>query len=168
MPMIIGIPYKYFKGFINCYIGSNHDEDNGRRIYLVFDSDYLHSEHKDIPKGRLKILETNSQYVRSIEIDRFTMLVYKPLEIFEIDFDIFKSGKYSKFSKKYKSILKGIYKNKRISSIIDPSEKDRAELASKLFDENDQDRLPDNCEIFSTIDDIEETFSIAAFLEVDS
>lgn len=162
LPMIIGVPYKYFNGFVNCYIGSNHEDEDDRRIYLVFDTEYLNSDNGDAPKGRVKVLESNSQYLRTVLIDRFSMMVFKPLPAFENDFDHFRHGRYSKFSKKYKSILRMIYNNKKVRSILNPSIEDRQELSEKLGCS-----LPDNCEIFDIMDEAEETFSLAAFLEVD-
>lgn len=161
--MILGIPYKYFSESINCYIGCNHDdEDDNKRIYLAFDTDILHN--KKNPRERYHILTSQSQYVKSIEINRFTILVYRTLDIFKDDFEHFKNGRYSQFSDRYKKILKKIYSNDKVNSILNPSFEDREKLAAKLSVAN----LPENCEIFdSPYIEEDEIFTLANFIEVD-
>jgi hypothetical protein len=160
LPMILGIPYKYFKGFINCYIGSNYDEEDSRRMYVVFETKEL---IPDKVKGRTEILMNSNQYVDSIVVDEFTVLIYKNVEVFDNDFDAFKDGRYTEFSDRYKKLLKRLYPTiTRIHSIISPSLTDRLELSKKVGSS-----LPDNCEIFDSPYESDENFSLAHFLSVD-
>jgi hypothetical protein len=161
IPMIMGIPYKYFSGFVNCYIGSNYDDNNYQeRIYIVFNTDDFNN---DKISNKVETMTSSSQFVNTLIVDDFTVLSYKPPEVFLSDFIAFKNGEYSKFSEKYKSLIKALYpKLKDVHSIIEPTGEDRAELGKKL-----EANLSDNCEIFDSPYESDETFSLAHFLNVD-
>ena len=122
LPMLTNIPYKHFEGFVNCYIGSSYSDNKSRRIYLVFKTSILTAVNQEA-------LINNEHYVDELIVDDFTVLTYRPLTIFKEDFDRFKEGEYTKFSNKYKAILKKTYPRiKRIHAIISPSDTDRDEL----------------------------------------
>jgi hypothetical protein len=171
LPMITGIPYLYFRGFINCYVGCNHDDlSDGRRIYLAFKTEALEEDFYKDKKGnnvrnkkRIEVLESNPLFNKKIIINGFTLFVYTPEERFSRDFDKFVSGKYSKFSEEYKTLLKSLYPTiKKMKSIVSPTRLDRMLLTKDL-----NSTLPEECEIYSVPELIEETFSLSQFLEIE-
>jgi hypothetical protein len=172
--MIMGIPNHYFNGYLNCYVGSNyHDkEEDGNRIYVVFRSDDLAKKSYRSKKGivnnsyRINVIKTHKQFVKEIGVNDFILYVFRPLPNFEKDLEVFKTGKYSKFSMRYKKIITTTYPNtKKIRSIINPSKKDREEFSERfLLDYT----LPEGSELFSKPEEIDEHFSIAHYLEVET
>jgi hypothetical protein len=172
--MLTGIPYIYFNGFVNCYIGCNNDysDDEKRRIYVAFKRENLEEEfYESKSKGkvenleRVEVLRGSELYEREIEVNDYILFIFRPSKEFEKDFDTFISGKYSEFSSKYKRLLKSIYPSiKKLKSIIEPTDADRKKLAKELACCED---LLKNSEIYDTPNEIEETFSLAHFLEVE-
>jgi hypothetical protein len=158
LPMILGVPYDYFKGILNCYIGCNYDDRDEERIYVVFNTESI-----DDVKDRESVLTNNEQYFDTLIVADFTIYSFKVSSAFKDDFHCFKEGKYSKFSYKYKKILKRLYSNKWVHSVIDPKAIDREKLREKLG----AIELPRNCEIFDSPYESEETFSLSHFIEVD-
>jgi hypothetical protein len=169
--MVMKLPYYYFKGFLNCYIGCNTIQDDGKRIYVAFKIDdlqrkeYKHSKGVTSNKERIKAIKNHKQFVEELVIGDFILYVFTPLKNFEKDLDVFKTGKYSQFSLRYKRIIKETYPNiEKIHSIINPSYADRKKLSDDLLLEN---VLPKGTEILSVPNEITETFSISHFIEVE-
>jgi hypothetical protein len=169
--MVMGIPYQYFKGYLNCYIGCNHLDDEKDRIYVAFRLEDLESRYYEYPKGRLKnsdrisVIKNHKQFVKEIKLDDFVLYSFRVLDNFKVDFELFKKGKYSQFSLRYKKIITNMYPNtKRIHSVINPSEKDRKKLSKDLLLKN---VLPKGTEIYSRPEEIEESFSISHFIKVE-
>lgn len=174
LPMITGIPYVYFREFINCYIGCNHDvnEFNNRRVYIAFKTDdlkkdtYKSSEKKEISnESRIKILTDSELFIRDIVVNDYTIFIFEPSSEFKDDFDNFSLGKYSLFSEKYKKLLRSLYPTiNKLKSIINPTDEDREKLAKELMCNK---QIIKNSEIYSIPEPIEETFTLAHFLNVE-
>lgn len=169
--MIMKIPYHYFNGFINCYVGCNMVKDDGNKIYVAFKTETLKQKgYKNSNKiisneERINIIKKSSQFSEEIIIGDFTLFVFSPYKNFEKDLDVFRTGKYSQFSLRYKRIIKNTYPNlKKIHSIINPSEQDRKKLSEELLLDY---VLPKGTEIYSKPRELEEYFSLAHFIEVE-
>lgn len=167
----MSFPYHYFKGYLNCYIGCNHLDDEKDRIYVAFKSEDLKSRYYEHTKGRIKnsdrinAIKNHKQFVKEIKLDDFTLYSFRVLDNFRVDLDLFRNGKYSQFSLRYKKIITSMYPNtKRIHSIINPSEKDRKKLSKDLLMTG---VLPKGTEIYSRPEEIEESFSISHFINVE-
>lgn len=172
LPMVMGIPYYYFKGYINCYIGCNNlESEQNERIYVAFKTEDLETRYYDSSKGkvknsdRIKAIKNHKQFINEILLEDFTLYSFRVLENFKNDFEMFKIGKYSKFSLRYKKVITNMYPNtKKIHSIINPSQKDRKKLSDDLLLTN---VLPKGTEIFSRPSEIEETFSLSHFINIE-
>jgi hypothetical protein len=172
LPMIMGIPIKYFSGFANVFIGSSFGyggiTESTDRIFLVFKTSLLKEHYytkNDITvenKDRKNKLKSTPQYAGVQVIGNYIIFIYRPADKLLKDYNRFKEGKYSEFSGKYKTIIKKYYPtSERVNNILNPSNKDRDKLAKELAV-----KLDGNCEVFSSPDDLEESFSYAKFLEL--
>jgi len=172
LPMIMGVPVKYFSGFTNVFIGSSFGygsiTESTDRIFLVFKTELLNQSlytRKDITldnNARIDKLKGSDQYTETQVIGSYTVFTFTPSEKLIKDYKRFKEGKYSEFSAKYKGIVKRHYPTSaRVNSILDPTDTDRDKLAKDLNTE-----LRGKCEIFSSPDNIQEIFSHAKFLEI--
>lgn len=95
--------------FINCYYRCDYDKDYNnnykKRIYLVF--------NKSVSVGTLQELSNKDNFVKSIYLENFIVLVMLPLEQFKTDFLMLQHGKYSKFSVSFrKNIINSYVKDK--------------------------------------------------------
>tara|TARA_R110002126_G_scaffold112047_1_gene250055 strand:+ start:53 stop:613 length:561 start_codon:yes stop_codon:yes gene_type:complete len=175
LPMIIGVPVKYFSGFANVFIGDSFSYGNiledTERIFLVFKNINIEDNYYNCPKtdliiensDRIRRLKAIPQYINIQTIGSYTVFLFKPADRLLKDYNRFKEGKYSELSGRYKTIVKKHYpSSSRLKSIINPTDEDRAKLAKELESE-----LKGNCEIFSPPYYLEEEFSYAKFLELE-
>jgi hypothetical protein len=173
LPMVMGIPYRYFSEFVNCYVGVNDDVYNQdkERIFIVFLKEDLEKEYFTTKKGdkitnseRMSIISGADNYLGVFEIGKFNIIAFRVPDIFKEDFNRFAKGRYSQFSETYKKVLKELYPNiKRIKSIIYPSDEDREKLAKELMCDFQQLK---GREILSVPNITDEVFDIANFIEI--
>lgn len=175
LPMIMGVPIKYFSGFTNVFIGTAINDggsilETDKRIFLVFKTADLKEQYHTKKSG--EVIENKdreirfkrlNQFVYKRIIGKYTVFVFRPVEKFIDDFNKFKQGKYSQFSEGYKKIVNKFYPNyPRLNSIINPTEVDRVKLAKEL-----EVKLPNNCEIFSAPELIQEEFNVSKFIQIE-
>lgn len=174
LPMILEIPFKTFAGFENVFIGTSNMEDlsdlhiEQRRIYVVFRVEDLEKPYFELKGGhvvnnreRLEAFKTHKQFVSELSFGSYVAFEFVPLESYVDDFDRFKSGLYSKFSSKYKRIIKHMYTQESVKNIISPTDEERKKLGKEL-----EHALPKDCEILSAPKVLEENLSPAKFIEL--
>lgn len=124
------------KGFVNCYIRCDYDRDEygmyNKRIYAVYNKSEL---SVDI----LEFLSNEPQFLKSLILEDFIILVFVPLQEFLIDFKLLEYGKYSKLSNIFKTRLLTMYAlkdgeidtTKGIFRVLYPTEQHRKIVADK-------------------------------------
>ncbi len=150
LPML-GYPLSNFDtGYINCYIKCDLISDYDNHIFVVFERDSLDQ------KVRLfEEFQDHNNFIQVDEVGIYYVLIFSIPNEHQDDYYRFIAGKYSKFTRDYKTIIKSFWPNyvkgkrSRTISILYPDDEKslphRRDLEKKICSEGE--KLPKGSEI---------------------
>jgi hypothetical protein len=132
-------------------------------IVLVFNKANTQRE-LDISTKVYDILKENSNFIEYSDTSFYDIFKFKVPDKYKADFELYIDGKYSKMSNEYKTALLNLYTQfseirTDLYHILYPTERERRLLERRLAV-----RLPEDAEIFSSIEFREEIYDEDNFI----
>ncbi len=135
----------------------NYNKSFKNRIYCVFKNTPEFNSDSNLNK-----LKQSSNYIGINRIDNYVIIIFKVPYTYLGDYLLFKKGKYSKISDKYKKILLDYYPSFKdyLKNILYPSDIDKKQLSLFLGTKENI------TEVYSTPNPTDEIFRLSSFWNI--